>query len=242
MGKKTGVLCIALGICLLASSVGLILYNRWEDRHAESESLRILQDVQLQIPNKDSTLPDDSAAGNDAASDTQTGSGSIEDTEPAPSVPDTSETVLDEQTEPQQEDTPAVPQMPTTKVDDYECIGILSIPVLNLELPVLTDWSYPKLKVAPCVYYGSYYEENFVIAGHNYRAHFKRFPELQPGDIILLTDVSGTAHYYEVVLLETLSDDATEQMITSGFDLSLYTCTPGGGTGKVTVRCNAITN
>ena len=58
MGKKTGVLCIALGICLLASSVGLILYNRWEDRHAESESLRILQDVQLQIPNKDSTLPE----------------------------------------------------------------------------------------------------------------------------------------------------------------------------------------
>ena len=46
-------------------------------------------------------------------------------------------------------------KMPTINVDGYECIGILSIPVLDLELPVLTDWSYAKLKKAPCIYYGS---------------------------------------------------------------------------------------
>ena len=31
---------------------------------------------------------------------------------------------------------------------------------------------------------------------------------------------------------------ARNGMITSGFDLSLYTCTPGGS-NRVTVRCNA---
>ena len=50
-------------------------------------------------------------------------------------------------------------------------------------------------------------------------------------------------HYYgscyEGVLLETLPKEATEEMLTSGFDLSLYTCTPGG-TNRVTVRCNAV--
>jgi sortase A len=46
-------------------------------------------------------------------------------------------------------------------------------------------------------------------------------------------------YYYEVVLLETLPKDATKEMITSGFDLSLYTCTPGGA-NRVTVRCNAV--
>ena len=30
-------------------------------------------------------------------------------------------------------------EMTTVKVDRYECIGILSIPVLDIELPVLTD-------------------------------------------------------------------------------------------------------
>ena len=129
-------------------------------------------------------------------------------------------------------------EMATVKVDGYDCIGVLSIPVLELELPVLTDWSYTKLKKAPCHYYGSYYEADFVIAAHNYTAHFGRLSELQTGDLILFTDVNGTVYYYEVVLLETLPPTATEEMITSGFALSLYTCTPGGG-NRITVRCDA---
>lgn len=132
-------------------------------------------------------------------------------------------------------------EMATVKVDNYDCIGVLSIPVLDLELPVLTDWSYGKLKKAPCRYYGSYYEKDFVIAAHNYKSHFGRLSELQTGDLVLFTDVGGTVHYYEVAILETLSKNATNEMITSGFDLSLYTCTLGGGS-RVTVRCNAIEN
>ena len=130
-------------------------------------------------------------------------------------------------------------EMLTTQVNGYDCIGVLSIPVLELELPVLTDWSDTKLKIAPCHYFGSYFEKDFVIAAHNYRSHFGRLSELQPKDLILFTDVSGTVHCYEVVLLETLPGNATEEMITSGFDLSLYTCTPGGAS-RVTVRCSTI--
>ena len=129
-------------------------------------------------------------------------------------------------------------KMATVEVDGYDCIGILSVPVLDLELPVLTDWSYAKLKKAPCHYYGSYYEKDFVIAAHNYKSHFGRLSKLQAGDIVVFTDINNIEHYYEVVLLETLPKNATKEMITSGFDLSLYTCTPGGS-NRVTVRCNA---
>ena len=132
-------------------------------------------------------------------------------------------------------------QMPTIPAGEYESIGILSIPVLELELPVLTDWSYTKLKKAPCHYYGSYYGTDFVIAAHNYASHFGRLSQLQAGDLVLFTDVTGQTHCYEVVLLETLAPTATEEMITSGFDMSLYTCTPGGG-NRVTVRCNKVNN
>ena len=130
-------------------------------------------------------------------------------------------------------------EMLIADVDRNPCIGVLSIPVLELELPVLTEWSYDKLRVAPCHYYGSYYDSDFVIAAHNYRSHFGRLSELQPKDLILFTDVSGVVRCYEVVLLETLPATATEEMITSGFDLSLYTCTQGGGS-RVTVRCNRV--
>ena len=130
-------------------------------------------------------------------------------------------------------------EMATVPVGDYDSIGILSIPVLKLELPVLTDWSYEKLKKAPCHYHGSCYEPDFVIAAHNYPSHFGRLSELQQGDLILFTDATGEVHCYEVVLLETLFPTATEEMITSGFDLSLYTCTPGGS-NRVTVRCRTV--
>lgn len=148
----------------------------------------------------------------------------------------TAEETPEEAPEEVPEETPAQ-QVVTTQVSGYDCIGILSIPVLELELPVLTDWSYEKLKVAPCVYYGTYGEKNFVIAAHNYEGHFKRLSQLQAGDLIFFTDATGCDRMYEVILLETLPGDATEEMITAGFDLSLYTCTPGGSS-RVTVRCN----
>ena len=151
------------------------------------------------------------------------------------------QSIIDEKQpeQPSPDDDKKVPaEMPTVKVDGYDCIGILSIPALDLELPVLTDWSYTKLKKAPCLYYGTYYEKDFVIAAHNYKSHFGRLSELQTGDIVFFTDVNGVAYYYEVVLLETLPEEATKEMITGGFDLSLYTCTPGGAS-RVTVHCNA---
>lgn len=152
--------------------------------------------------------------------------------EPQPELPDGTDILPDDP-----EKTPA--EMATVKIDGYDCIGILSVPVLELELPVLTDWSYTKLKKAPCHYYGSCYEKDFVIAAHNYQRHFGRLSHLQAGDIVMFTDVNGVAYYYEVVLLETLPKEAILEMITSGFDLSLYTCTPGGAS-RVTVRCNLL--
>ena len=128
------------------------------------------------------------------------------------------------------------PDMETVSVDGYDCIGILSIPVLELELPVLADWSYAKLKKAPCHYFGSYYTGDLVIAAHNYNAHFGRLSRLQEGDPILFTAADGTVYYYTVALQETLPANATEEMLSGSFPLSLYTCTPGGA-NRITIRC-----
>ena len=204
MRKWIGVICVFLGVVCILSSVGFVVYNRWEDQNAEGIAKDLLEDVQSIMDEKqpEQPLPADTV-----------------------NLPDDPEKMPTE--------------MATVKVDGYDCIGVLSVPVLDLELPVLTDWSYAKLKKAPCHYYGTYYEKDFVIAAHNYQSHFGKLSELQPKDLILFTDVSGTVYCYEVVLLETLPGNATEEMIASGFDLSLYTCTPGGAS-RVTVRCNII--
>ena len=131
-------------------------------------------------------------------------------------------------------------EMPQLTLNGYDLIGTVRVPDVGIKLPVLNTWNYDLLKMSACRYSGSVSEGNLILLGHNYKAHFGRLSELQSGDVVVFTDVSGTTHHYEVVLLETLPKNATKEMITSGFDLSLYTCTLDGGS-RVTVRCNSVT-
>ena len=41
-------------------------------------------------------------------------------------------------------------KMTEVEIDGNLYIGYISIPALNKELPVMSTWSYPKLKIAPC--------------------------------------------------------------------------------------------
>ena len=82
-------------------------------------------------------------------------------------------------------------EMPTVRIDDREYIGVLSIPALGRELPVISSWDYPGLRVAPCRYTGSAYTDDLVIAAHNYASHFGRLRELSQGDSIRFTDTDG---------------------------------------------------
>lgn len=126
--------------------------------------------------------------------------------------------------------------MPEVEIDGLSYIGVLRIPTLSLELPVVSEWSYPALKVSPCRYVGSVYQNNMVIAAHNYTSHFGQLKTLSPGDEVTFTDVDGNVFRYQVVEMETLSPYAIEEMTSGDWDLTLFTCTIGGQT-RVTVRC-----
>ena len=117
--------------------------------------------------------------------------------------------------------------MPTVEIDGNRYIGRVTIPALGLELPVMSQWSYPNLKIAPCRYQGSAYTGDLIIAGHNY---------LGVGDAVLFTDADGNQFRYTVAQVETLAKTAVEEMAAGDWDLTLFTCTLGGQT-RVTVRC-----
>jgi len=129
--------------------------------------------------------------------------------------------------------------MKVVEIDGYEYIGYLTIPSLNLEMAVMAQWDYDRLKISPCLYYGSVETDNMVIAAHNYNRHFGRLPKLKIGDAVRFTDMNGKVYKYRVGDMEMLRPSDTEAMINSDWDLSLYTCTPGGAS-RVTVRCEKI--
>ena len=126
-------------------------------------------------------------------------------------------------------------EMPTVTVGGGEYIGLLSIPALELELPVLGEWSYDGLKTAPCRYAGSAYSGGLIIAGHNYAAHFGGLSQLREGDMLRFTDMDGNEFVYETAALEVLSGSDREGMESGGWDLTLFTCT-ADGQNRVTVR------
>ena len=75
----------------------------------------------------------------------------------------------------------AVPEMETLEIDAERYIGVLQIPDLELELPVMQDWNYENLTVAPCRYSGSCYGGDLVICAHNYGKHFSPIRNIEPG-------------------------------------------------------------
>ena len=124
------------------------------------------------------------------------------------------------------------------EVDGERYIGVLRIPALGLELPVMEDWSYARLKIAPCRQFGSAQGGDLVIAAHNYKSHFGRLKELKEGDEITFTGLSGAEYAYRVDRVENVQPQDVAAVTESGAALTLYTCTPGGKT-RVAVYCSA---
>ena len=132
---------------------------------------------------------------------------------------------------------PLDPEMPVVTLGGYEYVGYVEIPTLGLKLPVMAEWDYTRLQIAPCRQFGSSRTDNLVIAAHNYDTHFGKLKELSKGDTVIFTDMEGIVSTYCVEKLETLSPDAVDTVLNSGYDLVLYTCTKGGKT-RVTVFCD----
>ena len=127
--------------------------------------------------------------------------------------------------------------MTEVEIEGYSYIGYLYFPTLELELPIMADWDYSRLKIAPCRYTGSVRGENLVLMGHNYTRHFGRIGRLVEGDSVIFTDMDGHATSYQVVARDVLDPTAVDEMTAGDFDLTLFTCTYGGQS-RVTVYCD----
>ena len=130
-------------------------------------------------------------------------------------------------------------EMTEQVINGWRYIGFLSIPDLELELPVLSDWSDRKLQIAPCRHMGSTKSDDLVIAAHNYPNHFGRIKELHQGDEVEFVDMDGILSRYKVVTVNVIAPTAIEEVRAEELDLVLYTCTYGGQS-RVMVGCQRI--
>ena len=205
--SKRGKLCTALGLLLLLAALGLTAYNLWRDAMASMSVDVVLERPTPTLSSRQSELP--ALSSGEALEEAF--------------VPDY---VLNPEM-----------AMPEENIDGRSYIGVLDIPALGLSFPIISEWSYDALQIAPCRYSGSAYLDNLVIAGHNYRSHFASLPQLQPGDTVTFTDMDGNVFSYAVSSLETPSPYAVSDMTSGDWDLTLFTCTVGGQS-RLAIRCD----
>lgn len=163
--NRKGIVFMGLGLLMMGAALSLTGYNLWDERRAEEESNQVLEQLYL---------------ADEALAEPRTAGGRLEDiTGSAENVPDY---VLN----------PDMP-MPAVTVDGRQYIGVLTVPSLSLSLPVMSEWSYDNLKIAPCRYQGSAYKEDLIVAGHNYRKHFSPLKTLPIGaEICSVSGFSST--------------------------------------------------
>ena len=115
---------------------------------------------------------------------------------------------------------------------DYYTIGIVNIPSISVNYPILSTYSDELLKISPCKFHGPNPNEvgNLCIAGHNYKnsKFFSKVPTLVEGDIIEITDLIGNTVKYSVYNKFIVNPDeleCTSQLTQGRREITLITCT-----------------
>lgn len=123
----------------------------------------------------------------------------------------------------------------TTTYGGYEVLGVISIPKINIEYPILEKATPASIKIAVAYLSGVGVNKvgNTVIQGHNYRngLFFSNLSKLSNGDTIYITDQSGTNITYKVYnIFEADGNDSSfYNRDTRGLrEITLSTCTNDG--------------
>ncbi len=223
MKSKAGITCIAIGVVLIVLALALLLYNKMESQRAEEAAIEALDKLEAVMetyePDPDYKIPD-FVLGNTETEE--------------PEEEDSSDSTVTES------DTATAAYMPTITIDGYDYIGTIEVPALGLQLPVMAEWSYSGLNIAPGCYSGTIWTNDLVICGHNYDRHFGQLRNLSVGDTVIFTDVMEDVFTFEITETETLQPAQVSEMIgdddAHDWDLTLFTCTVGGQT-RLALRC-----
>jgi len=111
-------------------------------------------------------------------------------------------------------------------IGENSYIGILSIPSLDLTLPVLSGEQSGSGEAMPYHYTADF--GNFLIYGQNYKSQLGKLSSLKTGDSVTFTDVGNNVYTYTVTSLASADKNSLESAAGTDSDLVLFTNKTGG--------------
>ena len=144
-------------------------------------------------------------------------------------------------------------QVPSFHLSDYgldsEVFGVISVPRLNLEMPIFLGATDVNMVAGAAVLSQTSVpiggeNTNSVIAGHrgyNGASYFRYIPDLQLGDEVIITNLWETLTYRVAETKIIAPNEVNEILIQEGKDkITLLTCHPyaSGGRQRYLVICD----
>lgn len=128
----------------------------------------------------------------------------------------------------------------------YNVVGIINIPKLGIEFPILDITNDDSMKVSVTKFWGNNVNDigNFTIVGHNNLdgTMFSNTKKLKIGDEIILTDLSGKTLKYRIFdkyIIEPNDVSCTESVNKDQREVTLITCT-NGRRNRLVIKANEI--
>ncbi len=127
------------------------------------------------------------------------------------------------------------------KYKDYNVVGIITIPKIGIEYPILDTTNEKTMKVAITKFWGNNVNElgNFTMAGHNNKdgTMFGKTKRLNIGDKIEMTDLTGKTIEYEIFdqyLIDPNDVSCVKSVKENTREVTLITCANGRNNRLIT--------
>jgi len=226
VSKRISQILIIAGAALLLAACGLFIYNKVFDYRAGRDA-QLLLDSMLEEYGWD--LPPISEMVYTPSSEVP----KAEPDKPVEVVPDVTPQAPEpdpevEATEDEDEEEATSPEVaPVPYIPTYTTLGVLTIPKLNVRLPVISECTDAYLRISCCRISGLANNKpiRLVIVGHNIWSHFKGLDTFVEGDQIAFTDKEGTTYFYGATEFEDVyKTNGAEVLAAEGWDITLITC------------------
>lgn len=127
-----------------------------------------------------------------------------------------------------------VDDVKTLKYKGYDVIGVIKIPKIELQYPIISENSKEAMDVSITKFFGNGVNEvgNLTLAGHNNydNTMFGKLNELKIDDIIQLTDINKNTKEYKIYKIFKTTPNDSSVVSTEEFgtrEVTLITCSNG---------------
>lgn len=113
-------------------------------------------------------------------------------------------------------------RMQSAEIDGTDFIGLLEIPVCNMEFPVCNSCDNKNVRIFPCRYTGSIYDESLIIGDISINGQFSFMNQLPYGTEILFTDMDGYQYHYSVCDIIHADSLEADKIRFNQYDLTIF--------------------